>query len=71
MRRLLRGMQRKEEQREEKERMMKMMKMMTMRMKKRDMKVLRILFPCEAKRRLMEEELDKDFDMHEEVGIKT
>ena len=27
-------------------------------------------FPCEAGRRLMEEELDKDFDPNKEVGIK-
>jgi hypothetical protein len=27
-------------------------------------------FPCEAKWRVMEEELDKDFDPNEEVGIK-
>ena len=27
-------------------------------------------FPCEARRRLTEEELDKDFDPNDEVGIK-
>ena len=28
------------------------------------------LFPCEARRRSTEEDLDKDFDPNEEVGIK-
>ena len=27
-------------------------------------------FPCEARRRPMEEDFDKDFDPNEEVGIK-
>jgi hypothetical protein len=27
-------------------------------------------FPCEPRRRPTEDELDKDFDPHEEVGIK-
>jgi hypothetical protein len=27
-------------------------------------------FPCEPRRRPTEDELDKDFDLHEKVGIK-